>query len=417
VDTGSDEDSPAAEDTSDTASDEDTSDPDPGAYSGDLEIILYTQFGEDNCNGSADLDVDDVMGLTGSGRCSFTILGSQVPLFAGELSESGAVNGTVDLEAFGTEFTLDWTGSWSESEVLCDYSSSASLDSIGDIDYEIRLNLTAEIEDESTVPSGTDYVDFRLRGTQTTSMDIGTFTSSDGCEMDYEMVEPTGASADTLVVIQHGFARSADQFSDWSGHLASWGLPSLTMSLCHSSALDVNLDQNGADVVELVAHLHDGPVIYMGHSNGAVSSLVSASLDDDAVAVLGLDAVERLGGDHTDDAASLGIPVYGIFGESGYCNSWNSGLSAYQSTSEQETIRVTEADHCDFEAPTNATCTLACGGSNSLFDDDSIQSTIVGLATAFLSWQALDDADGQAWWDASGSARTALEDSGAISGL
>ena len=40
------------------------------------------------------------------------------------------------------------------------------------------------------------------------------------------------------------------------------------------------------------------------------------------------------------------------------------------------------------------------------------------VATAvFLSWQALGDVNGQAWWDASGAARTDLEDSGAIYGL
>ena len=282
------------DDGDDSETDASTNDEQTGAYTGDLEIILYTQFGEDTCSGSMDLDIDDAMGLNGSGRCSFSILGSQVPLFEGELSTSGSTTGTVDLEAFGTDFQLEWTGNWSETEISCDYSGSSSLDSIGDIDYEIRFELQADIENDTDVPGGSDYVDFAVNGTQTASIDQGTFTSSDGCEMDYEMYTPNGASSDTLVVIQHGFARSKDQFSEWSSHLASWGIPSLLMNLCHSSAWDVNLDQNGEDVVELVESLHDGPAIYMGHSNGAISSLVSAALDDQAVAVLGLDAVERL---------------------------------------------------------------------------------------------------------------------------
>ena len=194
-------------------------------------------------------------------------------------------------------------------------------------------------------------------------------------------------------------------------------LPTLVMDLCHSSAFDVNLDQNGVDTVELVESLWKGSVIYMGHSNGAVSSIVSASLDADAVAVLGLDPVERVGGDHTDDADLLDIPVRGLFGESGLCNTWNSGQSAYEAASDADNFRVTEADHCDFEAPTDTVCTAMCGGSNVSFDDDDILSTIMGMSTGFMMWQALGESEGETWWTSTGTAFTVLEDAGAISDL
>ena len=217
-----------------------------GAFQGDLEIIINTQFGEDSCNGTAEMDIDSDQNLTGDGTCNFGILGSQVPLFIGTVSDDGSVSGTVDLEAFGSPFTLDWTGTWNETQIECDFSASAELDSIGAIDYEIRFLI--EAEEEIAVDTGDiTYIDYGETGTQSTTTETGSFATSDGCTLDYTLFAPTGDSAETLVVIQHGFARSADNFADWGTHLASWGIPSVVMSLNHSSAFDVNIDQNGAD--------------------------------------------------------------------------------------------------------------------------------------------------------------------------
>tara|TARA_Y100001978_G_scaffold37562_1_gene33540 strand:- start:103 stop:810 length:708 start_codon:yes stop_codon:yes gene_type:complete len=235
--------------------------------------------------------------------------------------------------------------------------------------------------------------------------------------MNYDVYAPEEEITDTLTVIQHGFARSRNEFVDFAIHLASWGMPAVVMDLCHAWALDVDLNQNGADVVDLVNNIWDGPVIYMGHSNGAISSLVSASLDDKAVAVLGLDPVERVGGNHIDIAGALRIPAMGIFGEAGVCNTWNSGMDAYMAVSDRNLIRSTEADHCDFEAPTGTVCTLTCSGSNDFFTDDTIRSYILGLSTAFVSWHAVGDEDAMEWADSAGGARAALESIGAVTGL
>ena len=186
--------------------------------------------------------------------------------------------------------------------------------------------------------------------------------------------------------------------STWHPIWRAGGCP-LSSDLCHAWALDVDINQNGADVVDLVNNIWDGPVVYMGHSNGAISSLVSASLDDKAVAVLGLDPVERIGGNHTDIARSLRVPATGIFGEAAACNTWNSGMEAYMAVPDRDLFRATEADHCDFEAPTGTVCTLACSGSNDLFTDDVIRSNILGLSTAFVSWHAVGDEEAMEWAD------------------
>jgi len=364
------------------------------------------------------MDIEDGTTLTGNGSCSFSLLGSQAPTFSGDLTEDGQATGSVDLEVFGAGFSLDWIGTWSESEIVSDYSATTTIDSIGTVDYIVRFDLVAEEEEDTDDPDPTDgLADYTSFGSFAYSSTDGTHTTTDGCSSDYTLFTPSGAGEDVLVVIQHGFTRSAENFMSWGEHLASWNLPTLVVSLCHSSAWDVNIDQNGEDAYEIARAITSGPVLYMGHSNGAISSLVSASLDDDPVAVLGLDPVERLGGDHTDDSAMLDVPVYSLFGESGACNSWNSGLSAYQAASNIEVLQVTEADHCDFEAPTDTICTLACGGSNTLFDDGDIQSTIIGLSTSFVLWQVLDEPDAREWWDSNGAVRTALEADGAISDL
>ncbi|MAY81798.1 MAG: hypothetical protein CL930_13595 [Deltaproteobacteria bacterium] len=346
-------------------------------------------------------------------------MGSQRPVLSGAVAEDGEVNGSVDLSAFGSAFSLAWSGVRDENTLTANYAGSDSLTGVGDITYEVIINLELEapVEDAGDGSSPDDLVDYSETGGIYSVRSSGTYRTIDGCSLDYDMYTPDEAVTDTLVVVQHGFARSKAEFTDLASHLASWGMPTLIMDLCHSWALDVDINQNAADVVDLVENMWDGPVVYMGHSNGAISSLVAASMDDQALAVLGLDPVERLGGDHTDVARSLDIPVVGIFGEAGVCNSWNSGIDVYMAVPDSDLYRTTEADHCDFEAPTGTVCTLACSGSNDIFSDEEIRSNLLNLGTAYISWHAAGDEDAYQWVDPSGVGRTALTREGAISPL
>ena len=392
--------------------------PDNGAYAGDMTIIINTTFGPDTCAGSASVNITEDGTMNGTGTCSFGILGAQSPSLSGTVAEDGSVTATVDLSAFGTSFTLDWTGFRDDSTLVASYNGTDSLVGVGSITYEVVVNFEVDTSDSASDASGlSEFIDYGDAGEFRVFQTGGTYTSTDGCSMDYDVYTPEEEITDTLTVIQHGFARSKSEFVDFAIHLASWGMPAVVMDLCHAWALDVDLNQNGADVVDLVNNIWDGPVIYMGHSNGAISSLVSASLDEQAVAVLGLDPVERIGGNHLDVAGSLRIPAMGIFGEAGACNTWNSGMDAYMAVPERDLLRSTEADHCDFEAPTGSVCTLACSGSNTLFTDDAIRSYILGLSTAFVSWHAVGDEEAMEWATADGGARSALESFGAVTGL
>ena len=391
---------------------------DNGAYAGDMTIIITTTFGPDTCAGSASVDITEDGTMNGTGTCSFGILGAQSPTLAGTVAEDGTVTATVDLGAFGTSFTLDWTGFRDDNTLIASYNGTDSLVGVGEITYEIIVNF--EVDTAASADEGgslDEFIDYGDAGEFRVFQTTGSYTSTDGCTMNYDIYTPDEDITDTLTVIQHGFARSKNEFVNLATHLASWGMPAVIMDLCHAWALDVDINQNGADVVDLVSNIWDGPVIYMGHSNGAISSLVSAYLDDDAVAVLGLDPVERIGGDHTDIARSLRIPATGIFGEAAACNTWNSGMEAYMAVPDRDLFRATEADHCDFEAPTGTVCTLACSGSNDLFTDDLIRSNLLGISTAYASWHAVGDEEAMEWADPAGGARAALESMGAITGL
>ena len=77
-------------------------------------------------------------------------------------------------------------------------------------------------------------------------------------------------------------------------------------------------------------------------------------------------------------------------------------------------LRVTEADHCDFESDTDVLCTAFCQGSNNQFDDDEIHSTILGLSTAALLDMSGQSQAGNAWWSAGGEYYAELNSRGII---
>ena len=187
-------------------------------------------------------------------------------------------------------------------------------------------------------------------------------------------------------------------------------------SLCHSSILDTDHEQNGVDIASLASKLGFSSVIYAGQSAGGLASVVAGAEDPGTVAVLSLDGVDasNIGAGAIGDVSA---PVYGLLGEPSSCNSSNNGASWFSSASDALAIRVTEADHCDFESDTDWLCTTFCTGSNSSFSDAEISDTIRGLATAAVLQEA-GLADARAiWWESGGAEHDALTASGAISDL
>ena len=75
-------------------------------------------------------------------------------------------------------------------------------------------------------------------------------------------------------------------------HLASWGITTVAPDLCHASVLDLDQAANGEE---------------------------------------------------------LAVPVVGLVGDPGTCNVWSNFLPLFDAMPDARVLRVTQADHCDFE--------------------------------------------------------------------
>ena len=128
-------------------------------------------------------------------------------------------------------------------------------------------------------------------------------------------------------------------------------------------------------------------------------------------------AVEAIGGDGSDWTSEITVPVAALIGEEDTCNSNNSGLPVFFDAGAVRTIRVTEADHCNFESPTNWLCTLSCSRTKSTFTDDAISATITEMATSWALGYLLPEFDQEPWWGSTGSTWIELESAGAATSL
>ena len=282
---------------------------------------------------------------------------------------------------------------------------------------------TGEPADDSGDPSDTaggdtaeepaEAVDYTVRGGVGFSVSRRNVAVS--CTMSVDLYAPDDGGAGVLVVLAHGFLRGPDQMAGWAEHLASWGLDVAVPSLCHSSLLDADHEANGEDLHALGDALGLGPVVYAGHSAGGLASVIAAAADPGAVALVGLDVVDD--GSGASHANGLTAPVYGLFAEPGSCNSNGNGVDLLARAASPVSLRVTDADHCDYENTTDWMCTSFCSGSNGSFDDSEIQQTIQGLATAAVMQAAGLDAGADHWWNVGGDVYESLRLAGAIQAL
>lgn len=250
--------------------------------------------------------------------------------------------------------------------------------------------------------------DFTVAGPRTVATTTGSMMIN-GCDLSYTVYTPSGGDTATLVVLGHGFSRTADNVAEIAEHIASFGARVVTPSYCHSTALDTDHQQNGVDAAALSAALRgSADVIHAGHSAGGVSALVAATNDAATVAVLGLDMTDASSIGATA-AASLSVPSLGLFGAPGSCNGNGNGRAVFSSMSMSTELVVTDATHCDFEAPTSGLCTAFCGGT-----DATRAATVVALASAFVAWRAGLDSTGEAWVSAGGSELSRLVGAGQV---
>lgn len=274
---------------------------------------------------------------------------------------------------------------------------------------------TGETEEteETEPPPPAESPDYRLPGGYPVadaegSVDVGS------CDMSYVSFTPVGAPSAPWVVLSHGFQRSSANVEDLAAHVSSWGLTVITPQLCHATIFDADHEQNGEDLVALAAALGaPAGTLYVGHSAGGLASLVAVSKGGGAGAGLGLDPVD------TDDiglaaAPSVSVPFDALLGEPSFCNADGNGLDLAYAVTSHHVFAVTEADHCDFEAPTDWLCELGCWGTNDIFSDDEIRATVAGMTTSWSLWRAGLDAAGAQWWTSGETWHDALVTAGAI---
>ena len=229
--------------------------------------------------------------------------------------------------------------------------------------------------------------------------------TTDSSQMDYSVYYPVNHESEAVVLLVHGFSRNRGVMTGFAEHFASWGFKTITMDLLHSSIVDNNPILDALDINILADQIGQGlPIIYLGHSSGGMRSVLAASQNSSAIAVLGLDLVDALypGMDNQYYAQSavsnMMIPVWGMFGESSACNANSNGVNVFQDAVQGNAVIITEADHCDFELPTNFFCSLLCEQENYLFFEDDIEVVVLNLSTSFiLSFVNFSELNIQLW--------------------
>ncbi len=251
-------------------------------------------------------------------------------------------------------------------------------------------------------------VDFGQRGPHTVTEQPTTATVTNCTSFEYTVYTPQGVTAPEVVVLGHGFARGPGVMVGWADHFASWGVEVLLPTLCHYNVLfGVDHEMNGQNMVEL-ADLHGATqTTYAGHSAGGLAAIIASSLDADSRGVLGLDTTDTQDAPGVPDfigqpyAPSVS-PGYLLLGEPSTCNANNNGLTLFQMMGTSAMLKVTSADHCDFESPTDFMCTFNCENATIEFADEEIRPAALTLGTAAIMALTETHPDGELVWEAQG---------------
>ena len=274
-------------------------------------------------------------------------------------------------------------------------------------------NYSNPAEKESTNVAAIIGPDYRSRGNVPFDSLEGILVSSTGCEVTYTYFKPREVSNDVLVVLGHGFMRSKKRIAHLAQHASSWGLSVVNLEFCNSKFWAGNHDRNGADMVAVAQKIRTSKVIYVGFSAGGLAAIIATNLDNNTMALFGLDMVDNKGSGKKI-APVLAVPFYGLIAAPSSCNANNNGLDSYALAPHSKVIKVEDASHCHFEFPMDGKCSFVCGKGERRFSRELIQQTIVGLTTAFLLWQTGIDTNGETWWSDRQPNYNTLRDAGYI---
>lgn len=197
---------------------------------------------------------------------------------------------------------------------------------------------------------------------------------------------PTGAA-----ILTHGFTRSRTTMAEHAQALAARGILTLTPDM----PCTFDFPCNASAIAELVSRLRNTEtfgsstqrIMLVGFSAGGLSSLLAADTPG-VVGFVGLDSFDRVLPNETERAGMvtarrLNTETLLIRAPTSRCNAqavaapWGSELKALWRDD-----LIAGASHCDFEAPTDWKCRLACG------DTDASRQLLVrqGLLDAAARW-------------------------------
>ncbi|TNE86669.1 MAG: alpha/beta hydrolase [Deltaproteobacteria bacterium] len=311
------------------------------------------------------------------------------------------------LAACGTDSDNTVLGDSGDTAVETDTDTDTDTDADTDSDTDADADADSDADTDSDTDTDTNALtDFTAGGGAAVSTSTGS-ASLTSCTMNYTRFTPAGGASGPLVVLSHGFSRGQAQMAGWAEHLASWGVEVVTPGLCHAGAFNADHAQNAADLVELVTELGASEVIYVGHSAGGLASYVAAGSDSRTVAMMGLDPVDN----NLAASATVTDPHVALHGVPQQCNTQNNMAGLFDVE-----LRVKDADHCDFESPSDFLCSLGCpsGGNTSA---EAIAGVITQQLTAYVLWQAGLEPDGASYWTPGSAGYQALIASGGASAM
>jgi hypothetical protein len=239
--------------------------------------------------------------------------------------------------------------------------------------------------------------DYRQPGSMAYSITASELKSESGCKVSYTNFKPEQSTGEKVVVMGHGFFRNEKTQRELAQHLASWGVPVVTVGFCNSRPWNGHHDKNAADMILVANAINAEQVIYSGFSAGGLSAIIAASLDSRTLAYLGLDMVDNFD-KGIKAAADVKAPVFALVAESSSCNAKNNGLDVFEKIEKPSLLKVNSASHCDFEYPYDKKCAWVCGKAKPPYERVDIQETILGLTTALLRWQLGLDEQAVGWW-------------------
>jgi hypothetical protein len=239
-------------------------------------------------------------------------------------------------------------------------------------------------------------------GPYSVTISSGQMATVPGCDLSYGVYEPATLDSDTAVFLAHGFMRSIEDMAGFAEHIASWGVKVYTVPLCTNSVIGVDHEQNGEAMAALGDALEPGgSAVYAGFSAGGLAGFVAATLADNAVGYVGLDAVDN-DGLALGSAAALDVPAMGSIAEPGQCNTNNNFLPVYNAVPNAPVMRIVGAQHFDFEAD-------ACGGPADFACSfcapagPETHALALGMTTAAMLILTGADLGGSSWWEVGGS--------------